>query len=75
MEPLALLAQQDDDAFGGGGGAQGAARSGEGLDTGIHASVAERAAAARAVMVARDREDKAQLRDLRKAQRQEKRVR
>lgn len=45
-----------------------------GLDTGIHGSVAERAAAARAVMLQRDREDKAALRELRKQQRQEKRV-
>lgn len=48
---------------------------GEGLDTGVHGSVADRAAAARAVMLRRDREDKAQLRELRKQQRQEKRVR
>lgn len=45
-----------------------------GLDTGIHGSVAERAAAARAVMLQRDRQDREQLRELRKAQRQERRV-
>ncbi len=36
--------------------------------------MAERAAAARAVMLQRDREDRAALKELRKQQRQEKRV-
>lgn len=44
-------------------------------ETGVYASVAERAAAAQAVMKRRDAEDKAALRELRKAQRDAKRAR
>ena len=80
MDPLALLAQ-DASQFGTGEGRQqqqaaaaAAAAAAEGLDTGIHASVADRAAAARAVMLQRDRRDRQELRELRKQQRQEKRV-
>ncbi|KAI3430456.1 hypothetical protein D9Q98_005051 [Chlorella vulgaris] len=76
-DPLALLAQ-DDEQFDDGTAARGgflaaAGGSAAGLDTGIHASVEERAAAARAVMLARDRQDREELRELRKQQRQDKR--
>ena len=44
------------------------------MDTGIHTSIADRAAAARSLMLQRDRADKEQLRELRKEKRQQKRV-
>ncbi|KAL4857390.1 putative ATP-dependent RNA helicase DDX10 [Chlorella vulgaris] len=77
VDPLALLAQ-DDEQFdngtaAGGGFLAAAGGSAGGLNTGIHASVEERAAAARAVMLARDRQDREELRELRKQQRQDKR--
>lgn len=81
VAPLELLARGD----GHGSGDEGQAEEGrglgssdggmrEGLHTGVHASVAERAEAARAVMLARDRGDKAALRELRKSQRDAKRA-
>ena len=76
MNPLELLAQ-DGANFGGGGDAGVAAKGkrGSGLDTGVHASVEERAAAARAVMLSRDKADRRQMQELKKRQRDEKRVR
>jgi ATP-dependent RNA helicase DDX10/DBP4 len=67
VEPLALLAR-DEKAFAHG-------RGGAGLDLGVHATVEERAAAARAALGARDAEDRAALRGLRKEARDERRGR
>ncbi|KAL4422731.1 hypothetical protein ABPG75_008928 [Micractinium tetrahymenae] len=74
VDPLELLAREDSQFAGEEEEAAAGAAAAAGLDTGIHGSVAERAAAARAVMRQRDRQDKEQLRELRKAQRQERRA-
>jgi ATP-dependent RNA helicase DDX10/DBP4 len=67
VEPLALLAR-DEKAFAPG-------RGGAGLGPGVHATAEERAAAARAALGARDAEDRAALRGLRKEARDERRGR
>eukprot|EP00887_Chlorella_sp_A99_P000177 scaffold13.g177.t1 len=83
VDPLAALAAGELGGGGGGGGSEDEEGGGEGapggpaagLDAGVHGSVSERAAAARAVLQARDREDRRQLRELRRRARAEKRAR
>lgn len=75
VDPLSLLACTDSAAIDASRGRPGRpGRLGAGLDVGVHQSVGERAAAARALMKERDVSDRAELRVLRKAQRDEKRA-
>jgi len=75
-DPLALLAGGGGSHYytnqGGGGG--GGGEEEEGLDVGVYTTAAERAAAARKVMVERDVTDKDEMRALRKAKRDDKRA-
>ncbi|PSC73011.1 DEAD-box ATP-dependent RNA helicase 32 [Micractinium conductrix] len=74
VDPLELLARDGGQFQGDDGKSTRGTASRSGLDTGIHGSVADRAAAARAVMLQRDRKDKEELQEMRKAKRQEKRA-
>lgn len=75
-DPLALLAAGGTNCTAAGGSLfyTNRGEDEEGLDVGVYTTAAERAAAARKVMVERDATDKAEMRALRKAKRDDKRA-